>query len=60
MTKDQEWKLNQAILTILSAINNPKVHREVLIGWLTVAENYCNEVAKEILKPKSKLKDIQG
>lgn len=52
MTKDQEWKLNQAILNIKSVIKSPKAHREVKIIWLTVAENYCNEVAKDILKPK--------
>jgi hypothetical protein len=53
MTKEQIYKLEQALELIQDSIGYEKISRPKIIStWLRVAGNYCREIASEIAEVK--------
>jgi hypothetical protein len=51
MTKEQKYKLQKAIESITDSLKEEKVTDPKIISiWLSVASDYCREVAGKIVK----------
>jgi len=50
LTEEQRYKLNKVIELVNDSLDEREYNFKIISVWLSVAGDYCEEVAKEIME----------